>query len=100
MGFPCKALVLEEDGAEIDDDEVLRELITSTIMALADGETWVPPQQKASMDAIIPTKNMNNTCSTAIANNSLQHDDALATAQTQQGEDEPLACQGSIIFLC
>ena len=35
-------MVLEEDGAEIEDDDVLEAVVEKTLMALCDGEEWVP----------------------------------------------------------
>jgi len=35
----CK-VVLEEDGSEIDDDELLQDLVGSTLMILQQGEDW------------------------------------------------------------
>eukprot|EP00105_Crassostrea_gigas_P039153 XP_019923301.1 PREDICTED: uncharacterized protein LOC105329498 [Crassostrea gigas] len=40
-----KTIVLEEDGTEVEDDDVLEELKEKTFMALADGEEWTLPDQ-------------------------------------------------------
>lgn len=45
FGFECEKIVLEEDGAEIEDDEVLEELSGQLFIALTTGEEWMPKKK-------------------------------------------------------
>jgi len=50
----CK-VVLEEDGSEIEDDELLQELEASTLMILQQGEDWMSEsEQKMQAQASVP----------------------------------------------
>jgi len=45
-------VVLETDGTEIDDDEVLMMLSGSTLLALQQGESWMP--EAAATSSALP----------------------------------------------
>lgn len=44
LGLPKKGhiLVLETDGTEIDDDKILLEMQSETLIILMEGESWIP----------------------------------------------------------
>jgi len=56
----CK-VVLEEDGSEIDDDDILQDSVGSTLMILQQGEDWTSEsEQKIQAQASAPVEKREN----------------------------------------
>ena len=52
---PDISVVLEEDGTEIDEDDILLELGGQTLMLLAPRELWAPPSAASTTTCSSPT---------------------------------------------
>lgn len=44
LGILAHKIVLEEDGTEIDEDEILQNMSNVVLMLLSEGEVWAPSQ--------------------------------------------------------